>query len=366
MSDAESSSLSSAEEIIKLVELMEMDLMGRGIKDLAEHVLSNISGIMQSSSAVLYIVDSQLYRPHFFQHGFLPHEVAEIEKLCSEQFNTISNKSDFEQVSIQTSLSSQEADKLIVYPLRTEKACIGLIGLTVHENVITSDLLERLLRLIATAFTLFSERVKSERQLSNLNKYLTVSSMIAQSLDLHELLEITLQCCMEAVSAEAASILLLDDEKKNFCFYTIEGPAKPVLMSATFPADKGIAGSVLQSQQSEIIQDVHKDPRFYKNIDSESGFHTRNMIVIPLAAGEEKVGVLEVLNKSDGDSFTEEEHLFMLMIGEEIAFAVRNAKMFEYVVNSYCRQHQGQASCKGCERPLGTWTPCVKYRENGI
>jgi hypothetical protein len=27
------------------------------------------------------------------------------------------------------------------------------------------------------------------------------------------------------------------------------------------------------------------------------------------------------------------------------------------------KQPQGQNSCKGCKRPLGSWTPCVKYRK---
>ncbi len=87
------------------------------------------------------------------------------------------------------------------------------------------------------------------------------------------------------------------------------------------------------------------------------------MIAIPLLAGEEKIGVLEVLNKTKGASFTEDEYYLLLMIAEEIAFAIRNARVFEYVVNTYCKQRQGQASCKGCKRPLGSWTPCVKYRE---
>ena len=88
-----------------------------------------------------------------------------------------------------------------------------------------------------------------------------------------------------------------------------------------------------------------------------------NLIAVPLAAGEEKIGVLEVLNKVDGGSFTEEERLMLVSIAEEIAFAIRNAKLFEYIANTYCKQRQGQTSCRGCERPLGSWTPCVKYRE---
>jgi sigma-B regulation protein RsbU (phosphoserine phosphatase) len=171
---------------------------------------------------------------------------------------------------------------------------------------------------------------------------------------------------MELVAAEEASVLLLDDEKENFRIYHVEGVAKPALEGATFPTDVGLAGSVLQSQRAEVINDVQSDPRFYRKMDSEFGYPTRNMIALPLVAGEEPVGVLEVINKAGGASFTEDESLLLLSISEEIAFAIRNAKVFEYVVNSYCKQRQGQPSCKGCDRPLGSWTPCVKYREVSI
>jgi GAF domain-containing protein len=90
------------------------------------------------------------------------------------------------------------------------------------------------------------------------------------------------------------------------------------------------------------------------------------MIAVPLVAGEEKIGVLEVLNKVEGGLFDEDEHLLLVSVAEEIAFAIRNARVFEYVVNTYCKQRQGQRSCQGCERPLGSWTPCVKYREVGV
>ena len=161
-------------------------------------------------------------------------------------------------------------------------------------------------------------------------------------------------------------MLLLDDEKANFRFYQVEGPTKPILETAAFPADKGLAGYVLDSQQSEVINDAHSDPRFYGEIDTETGLRTRNMIVVPLTAGAEHIGVLEVLNKADGGPFSEEERLLLLSISDEIAFAIRNAKVFEYVADSYCRQRQGQASCRGCRRPLGSWTPCIRYREVSV
>jgi putative methionine-R-sulfoxide reductase with GAF domain len=368
MSTAEWQHQPYTEEALQLMELTEMAFMARSFGEVAEHVLPRFAGMMHSCSAFIYVVDSRLVVPQFLQHGFQPEAASQIENLCAEQFDRVSGQADLQPVSVSTPVAWNMAANLMLYPLRDEGTCIGLIGLMPQEDTAwaSPDLGERLLRLLAIAINRLAEHVKFERELAYSNTYLTVSSMLAQSLGLHELLDAALYCSMEAVSAEAASVLLLDDEKKNFSFYQVEGPAKPVLMTATFPSDRGIAGSVLQTQQSEIINDAQNDPRFYGEIDSESGFQTRSMIAVPLVAGEERIGVLEVLNKMDGDSFTEEEHQLLLSLAEEIAFAIRNAKIFEYVANTYCKQRQGQGSCKGCNRPLGSWTPCVKYREVSI
>jgi len=368
MYDTKSRPQPTAEEALQLMKLIEMAYMSQSFEGLATSVLPSAARMMQSASTLLYIVDSRLSTPHFFQHNFQPEAASEIENLCAEQLDQIFSQPDLQPFSVFAFPTWKIAANLMLYPLRAKERCIGLIGLTVDKDAASTspDVLERLLRLLANAISRIAECAESERRLSQLNNYLTVSSMLTQSLDLYELLDIALYCCMEAVSAEAASVLLLDDEKQNFNFYQVEGSAKPVLMSTSFPTDKGIAGSILQTQQSEIINDVHNDPRFYDNIDSESGFQTRNMIAIPLVAGEEQIGVLEVLNKADRDSFIEEERLILVSIAEEIAFAIRNAKVFDYVVNTYCKQRQGQMSCKGCKRPLGSWTPCVKYRETTV
>ena len=91
----------------------------------------------------------------------------------------------------------------------------------------------------------------------------------------------------------------------------------------------------------------------YREHGQALSFRTNNMIVVPLTAGEEKIGVLEVLNKVGNEPFYEEERLLLHNFAEEIAFAIRNGKMFEVVVKSYCKQRQGLSTCKGCKRPLG-------------
>jgi transcriptional regulator with GAF, ATPase, and Fis domain len=285
-----------------------------------------------------------------------------------EQLGQLAGQADLPTMTVAVPTAPTGLGNLVLYRLMVQSECVGFLGLAPQEGSIPTSphLSERLLSLLANTVSHLAERARSQKLISHLETYLSVSSMLCQALDLHELLETTLYCCMEAVSAEAASVLLLDDARKSFRFYLAEGDAAPVLVDMRFPADQGLAGSLLNTQQSEIIDDVCGDPRFLGDIDSKSGFQTKNMIVIPLVAGEEKIGVLEILNKSDNGSFSEDEHQLLVSVAEEIAFAIRNAKIFEYVVNSYCKQRQGQASCKGCKRPLGSWTPCAKYREASI
>jgi hypothetical protein len=356
----------SAAEALYLLDLAETTFRTQDLPSLAESFLGSLARLIQTPSAILYLEDQALPVGSFFQMGLPPEAVPSVQSQCVAQFHPDPGKANLQP--LPAHLNPAADAHLSLFPLSGPKQVMGLLGVVMpaHEPESARIIVDKAVSLLTNSLRQITVRRDYERQISDLNLYLNVSSMIAQALDLRDVLEAVLYFCMEAVSAEAASVLLLDYEKQNFRFYSAQGPTKPVLLTASFPAGLGLAGHVLQTQQSEIINDVEHDPRFYSKFDGESGFCTRNMIVIPLTAGEEKIGVLEVLNKVGGTPFQEGERLALHNFAEEIAFAIRNGKMFEVVVKSYCKQRQGLNTCKGCKRPLGTWTPCVKYREASI
>jgi hypothetical protein len=359
---------SGAEAGWRLFALTEAALATSSLDDLAARILPDVADLTQSHAVVFYVKGRKPDTSYWFQHGRVSSTEADLQRVCAEFFSRLARHTESRPLAVPVCAAGTGIAQFLLYPLQTHERCIGLIGVAASAETMGSlaDVWGRLLPVLVQVVHQLLERAERAGQLKQLNTYLTVSSALTQPLDLPEVLEIALYSCMEAVSANEASVLLLDDEKKNFHFYQIEGPAKPVLMGARFPADKGLAGSVLRGRQSEVVNDVRNDPRFYGKVDDESGFTTRNMIALPLVAGDEEVGVLEVVNKADEGSFTEEERLLLDCVAEEIAFAIRNAKVFEYVVNTYCKQRQGHTSCRGCKRPLGSWTPCVKYRDAAI
>jgi len=348
-----------AERIVDLVgELLEF----ADIEGLAAFAVSELAQLAQSPVALFYVADPRLSEHRFAQVGFPDDDAATLERHSPEWLGRFVDGSAFLAAAAS---SAGTPRRIALHPLLVGDRTIGLVGTSPREGspAPAPDLWQGLLKTVARVVDRLAERRLAERRLSHLNAYFTVSSMLAESVDLADLLEIALYSSMETVSAEAASILLLDDAKESLQFYCVEGPAKPVLGGSSFPADAGVAGRVLQTLEAEIVNDVECDSRFYAGIDQRSGFHTRNMVVVPLVAAEERVGVLEVLNKADGGPFTVEERRLLVSIAEEVAFAIRNATLFDYVVNTYCKRRQGQNSCKGCERPLGAWTPCMRYRE---
>ena len=355
----------SAEETLRILDIALISTETKSLDEYIQRVLPQVSSLLSVQSIFLYLTDACLFTPRFYQLGLPDDRKHAAEQLCSDQLSRLSGKDALRKT---VTNGDQLSGTIVLSSLHCADRTIGIIGYAREKNGVesASPAEEAVHRLIGSTLSDLIQHEDYERRLQHLNTYLNVSSMLSQSMGLHEILETTLYCVMDTISADTASILLLDDDKKNFSFYQIEGPAKPLLMTRTFPADKGLAGYCLHNNVSEVIHDVPSHPRFYNVIDSESGYQTRNMIIVPLIAGEEPIGVLEVINKADNGLFTEEERILLVSIAEEIAFAIRNAAIFDYVVSTYCRQRQGLGSCAGCKRPLGAWTPCVKYLESNV
>jgi len=208
----------------------------------------------------------------------------------------------------------------------------------------------------------FSHELKDSK-IRMLNLYQTVSSSMAYIGNLQELLTTITGIVTSELLCEESSVLLFDEDTNEFEFFTAFGETGMELVAKRFPADRGIAGRALREMKTQVVNDTQSDPDFYCAIDEEHGFKTRNIISAPLISGNEKVGVINALNKIQTNYFSKEDDQVLSAIADEVALAVKNAKLFEYVVNSYCKIRQGLNSCKGCKRPLKSWTPCVKQLE---
>jgi GAF domain-containing protein len=193
-----------------------------------------------------------------------------------------------------------------------------------------------------------------------LNLYQNVSSSLAYISDLQELLTTITGIVTSELLCEESSVLLYDQETNEFEFFTAFGETGMNYITERFPADRGIAGRALREQKTQVVNDVQNDPDFFRSFDDEHAFKTRSLIAAPLIAGEELVGVLNAVNKIETKYFDKDDDQILSAIADEVAYAIKNTRLFEFVVESYCKIKQGFNSCKGCKRPLKSWTPCAR------
>ena len=112
------------------------------------------------------------------------------------------------------------------------------------------------------------------------------------------------------------------------------GEADEGVKHLTLAMGQGVLGEVAATGKTLRVDDARRDPRFDSSIDHQTGFVTKSILATPILRRDELLGVLEVINKKDGPSFTEEDSLMLEVVASQAAVAIENARLLEQIVQS--------------------------------
>jgi GAF domain-containing protein len=123
--------------------------------------------------------------------------------------------------------------------------------------------------------------------------------------------------------ARAASIAVLDPATRVFRFEAVAGEGAQRLLGTMFPFGEGIAGTVAQTGESMVVDDLTRDPRFARGVAEESGYVPGAIMVAPLLGDEDTLGVLSVLDRGRTGRSTIQELELLDSFGVQASLAVR-------------------------------------------
>ncbi|MFM7142176.1 MAG: sigma 54-interacting transcriptional regulator [Alphaproteobacteria bacterium] len=141
--------------------------------------------------------------------------------------------------------------------------------------------------------------------------------------------EVVVERCREVLDAEGAAVLLVDPEQGDLYFPWVAQADPEVarkLRDVRVPMGRGIAGAVLRSGRALRVDDVEARSEFYRAVDYETEFRTRNMLAAPLTAPSGPLGVVDVVTSRHG-AFDEEDLRFLEALALSIAVAMDNARL---------------------------------------
>ncbi|MEW6686799.1 MAG: sigma 54-interacting transcriptional regulator [Candidatus Edwardsbacteria bacterium] len=155
------------------------------------------------------------------------------------------------------------------------------------------------------------------------------SQALSSTLDQHQLLDIIIEAAKTLTQAEASSLLLMDETTQRLHFAHTTGQVSEELKRLSVPMGQGIAGWVARERKPQIVNQVNKDERWYKGIDERTKFTTRSLLCVPLVVGDKTVGVIEVINKKEGEIFGERDQGLLLKVAGLAAQVLENANKYQ-------------------------------------
>lgn len=164
-----------------------------------------------------------------------------------------------------------------------------------------------------------------------------VHGLLAVLTDMNVLLERISEESRLLACAEAASVMLYDRDKDELWFRVVLGEgsdSEALKREVRLKRGQGIAGAAAMAGRTIHVPDVNKDPRFFRDADAASRFHTRTILATPMFDRGELVGVLELVNKIGGGSFTPLDQHVVEMFSALAASTVVSARMIEHQIKT--------------------------------
>ncbi len=157
--------------------------------------------------------------------------------------------------------------------------------------------------------------------------------------DIHVLLTRIIESATRLTEGDASSLILENPEDRMLYFEIALGEKGTEVKRFALKSGEGIAGWVYEKNRSLIVNDVESDKRFSPEISQKVKFPTRSMLAVPMRVKDKCVGVIEILNKRDGKSFSEEDLQWLEIFATQAAIAIENARSFQRIKKEVFQLH---------------------------
>lgn len=106
------------------------------------------------------------------------------------------------------------------------------------------------------------------------------------------------------LDAEACSIALFERDPDRLQYLVAAGPQGPGVIGLSVPPTQGIVGFVHSTGQPIAVSDVRSDPRFDQGTAERTGYVPFAIAAAPIVGEGGVEGVLQVLDKRSGETFS--------------------------------------------------------------
>jgi signal transduction histidine kinase len=154
-----------------------------------------------------------------------------------------------------------------------------------------------------------------------------IATQLSRQTEVDSIVRRALEVAMEALAAEAGSVLLYDPNQDKLVFAYVVGGGGEALIGVPVDIERSIAGRVFREGRTYVSEDVQRNAHHDTEIEARVQYVTTNMVTCPLIASTgEVIGVLQVLNKR-GMGFGQDDVAMLEVLAHQIATRIETARL---------------------------------------
>jgi GAF domain-containing protein/CheY-like chemotaxis protein len=240
-------------------------------------------------------------------------------------------------------LSKFDIRSILIVPVMFKDRVLGSFSLDAigHSRIFTEDdieLCESFAAQVAVAVEnakLYESLEKQTKRLTDLAVGLTglyeIGKEMTSDLELDRILDSIAEHIVRVVGARRSLFIQVDTKRGRLIKAVGHGYPPEHLQGLTFEeVQAGVSGWVLRTGEPILVPDAQSDPRNTGiALERAKQFETVPLIVAPLLVKGEVIGTLTAVNTGDDPPFTEEDLDLVVMLANQAAIAIENARLFE-------------------------------------
>ena len=333
--------LRSIEKIFKILisSFRDTELLHAVLNELQSVVPFELAFVMvedEMKTGHLKIFDLLISGPSNLNKGAsYPYKGSIIEKVFKQETSLIVDNTCSSTNAVDRELfADHRCTSCLLAPLKTDGLVTGVLALTAKDVTVFSNL-QKLITWIANGLSLAIERnrlsaavIKRNRELDTIRQ--VGSALASSTFDISKVLKYTMDMIREVMNVEAGSLLFLEEDELEIAVaFNIKIKS---MKKFRLKIGQGIAGYVAARGKSIMVNDIEKSPHFFPMVDQSSGFTTQSALCVPMVSQGKVIGVIEVLNKINGEFDTNDKDLLQ-SIATSVCIALENARLYKETVS---------------------------------
>ena len=215
-------------------------------------------------------------------------------------------------------------------PAGKDETLQATLASTVAVSRVVQQLRQLVPQLDASLKDLGQELAAQLKEQENLTALYNVSQIVNSTLDLSEVLNLTMDLIIQVTGAERGFLMLMDDGSGELTFHVARNMDRETIAGSSFEISRSVVNKVAQEGRPILTTNAQADPRFSTQASVVS-YSLRSILCVPLRVKGKITGVIYADNRIKTGLFSEGDRRLLSAIADQAAVAIENARLFQNV-----------------------------------